>query len=388
MTATFASCRVFSPWSAERTRLATSWLEAIGASPVDVVRADLDASLPRARPRPLLDGVVRHTASVSSPHEPVSWTDISAYAESALANARAWAAAGSAWDLGYSGPAGLADHLALALTRGARLVPSWTAHLADLPTHTAEGTRNLEPVEDGPVLTTLHRILDHWQAPPPESGHATDWVLALIAAGADRIVVGSETLAETLLALPVWRARPGLADRITIWTRPPIPMPQDAHAPGVVRVSARVDARTSPALEPILRAYALLAPDERDRVRLVLTTTDGPATDGATAAAVRRHGLEDCVEVRADSGFPWRAGDFALIVDEPRPEGMPCFPALPADLADAEAGGIPVILLAPQDSPLTGRPAAAHLPFEHVSAARALLSRLAAQARQPATARE
>ncbi len=372
MTATLAISRAFSPWAAPAARAAAAWLAATGADPVDVVRADLDAVLPRARPRPEIDGVVRHTASVLAPHDPVRWTDLGTYADSALRAAHAWQAAGAVWGTGYSGPAGLADHLSLALLRAEGLVPTWTAQVSDLPTHAADGRRLLDTVEDDALLTRCRRALAAWAVPEPATDLVAHWVLALIAGGAGRIVVDSDDLAAALLSGPVWRDLPALADRVVVWAAAPVPMRQSLG--DVVRITGRADAVSLPLLDPVLRAYALLTGDERGRLRLALRTTEG----GLVAASLRRHGLEDAVDVLVDDGTPCVAGDFALILDRPGPEGQPCFPGPPADLAEAEAGGIPVILVAPQDSVRTRHPAAHHLPTEHVSAARALFSRLAA----------
>lgn len=386
MTATLVCSRVFSPWSAEPTRLAAAFLEDSTDGPVDVVRADLDATLPRARPRPAIDAAIRHTVSVGFPDDPATWADLGAYAESAVRTARAWRDEGDGWVAGYSGPMGLADHLSLALLRGLGVVPAWTAHVSDLPTHDAAGARRLDPVAEGALLATCRRLLGGWNVPLPTADLAADWVLALVAGGADRIVVADPALADALLTLPAWRDLPALADRIEVWTRPPVPMPRRVGADRI-RITTHVDALTLPILDPVLRAAALLPPGERDRIRLVLYAVE-PAP---VATALRRHALEDAVEVVVDDGSPCPGGDLALVVDPPVPDGMPCFPAPPADLADAEASGIPVILLAPQDSPRTRHPAAHHLPTEHVSAARALLSRLAEAPRQgspePTTAR-
>lgn len=410
MTATLACCWALTPWRLEAARSGAAWLEAVGAGPVDAVRADLDGLVSREQPRAPLDGRLRHTVSLSG-SLPRTWPEISAYAESAVRATRTWARSGVRWESGYSGTCGLADHLALALLRGNGTVPSWTAHLIDLPTHDPSGARLEAPVESGALLHTCARLLHAWEVPEPAGDQAADWVLALIAGGADRIVVGSAELADGLAASPGWAGAQGVRSRVEIWRRPAVrewaagagagiagagigaaeagmagaaAAGADA-AGGAVAITAIIDGPRLPMLEPVLRALVLLGRAEQERIRLTLVTDDAPAV----AVALRRHGLEDAVAVTspgahgpdlgaAATGPAARRTGLTLVVDAPVPAGLGWSPAPLPELADAEASGGEIILLAPQDSPLTRHAVAHHLPAEHVSAARALLSRLAA----------
>ncbi|MEI2775183.1 MAG: hypothetical protein V9G19_04280 [Tetrasphaera sp.] len=398
MTATLASCWACAPWRLEAARSAAAWLDAVGAGPSDVVRADLDGLATRESPRALMDRRLRHTVSLPAP-APETWQQLSAYAESAVRAIRAWARGGARWEAGYSGTSGLVDHLVLALARGNGTVPTWTAHLIDLPTHKPTGARRDAPVVQDALLHTCARLLRGWEVPEPASDQVADWVLALVAGGADRIVVGSPELADALAATPGWAAVRGVRSRVEVWARPPLRDADPGHA-GIsadggpagddrvpddrVHITGSVDAARLPVLDPVLRAVTLLERAERDRIRLTLVTDDV----APVATVLRRHGLEDEVAVvgpgtgrRATSPAPGgtaqRLRGLTLVVDAPTPEGLPWSPAPLPDLGDAEARGGEIILLAAQDSPLTRRPVAHHLPAEHVSAARALLSRLA-----------
>ena len=371
MTRVLASSRIFSPWYAEAATTASAWLVASGADSVDVIRADL-GSQARAVVRPEVDARVRHTTSIDSAEPPQTWADLATYAESAFTALTSWRAAGGAWDVGYSGPEGLGDHLVLALARARGLVPSWTAHLGRLPTHDAGGARINDVAEADDSLAGVCRgLAESWHVPFPRDGDLAPAMLALIAGGSDRIVVASEELAEILCASPQWRTIAGIENRIEVWARPGRTW-ERATVPGRTGITAYADSPRLPLLDPVLRAYALLDAAERARVGLTIATDD-PA---AATALVRLQALEEAVPVLAPAGVPAPCADLALVVDWPVPAGRAFDPVPPPELADAAASGVPVILLAPQDSPLTRAAVAHHLPTEHVSAARALLARL------------
>ena len=67
----------------------------------------------------------------------------------------------------------------------------------------------------------------------------------------------------------------------------------------------------------------------------------------------------------------------ALVLDPPAPEGLPWSPAGVPEVADYLAAGLPVVLVAEQDSPLTDATTVRHIPATHVSAALACLREFA-----------
>lgn len=457
VTGTLVSSWAFAPWRHEAARTSAAWLSAHAAAPYDVVRADLSDAVPRARPVPPIDAAIR--SSISLPYAaglalglapPRDWVAMERYAEAAHRAVVGWRSRGAEWDLGYSGPIGLVDHLLLAVLRDQDVIPRWVAHLDDLPTHGGTGAMSREAVAPGGLLVAAERILAGAGLPVPESDRVADLVLTLIAARADEIVVGGEALAAALLATPAWAPhRSALTTRLRRWTPTadgtsvagltPLPRagrargtgspPSDGlgesgrpvlagienaagRAPGaggepndglgelaspaadfriasttsgatagasaratagagVVRIAGWVPGTRAAAVVPLLTALSLLAPGERASIALHLAS-DAPA---ALAPLLRDLDLEEDVVVSDDfAGTP----DFALVVDRPAPEGLGWSPRELSELAEWHELGVPIIVLAPQDSPLTQTAAEHHLPTEHVNAARALLARFAA----------
>lgn len=380
--------------------------------------------MPRENPRPPIDAAVGRAASIAtSTSPPATWRAIEAYAARADAAVQTWVAAGASWDLAYSGPASLADHVVLGLMRARGAVPSWTAHFAALPTHSPGGQALTDEATDGALRDACVRGLIDGSASPRD---AVGMVLALVASQADQVVVATEELGRLLLELPALApARARLAERMTLWTRPAVIEPTGAagrispdgrpgaigagERPGVIAdeppgtidaddrpdrvdpaagasglgsgplvVTARVDETTLMQLRPVLVAYRDLGAGVHRRVRLRLLTNAAKAV----APELRRHHLEPLVAVAADPGPGVSArhaaeGAFALVLDAPAPAGRSWSPADLPELADHAALDTPVILVAPQDSPLTSAPVAHHLPAGHVSAAMALLDSLA-----------
>lgn len=421
VTGTLVSSWAFAPWRAQAARTAAAWLTTFAPQPFDVVRADLSDAVPRARPVPPVDAAIR--SSISLPYAagspapiaaPRDWVAIETYAEAAHRAVVGWRSRGAAWDLGYSGPTGLADHLLLAVLREQEVVPRWVAHLDDMPTHGETEAVGGEAVAPGALLVAAERILTDAGLALPDSDEVADLVLTLIAARADEIVVGGEALASALLTTSAWSPhRSALATRLRLWTPTAngasvaglaLP-PRPGHAPGagaepsdglgelvspasdsriasatagptagagVVQIAGWVPGSRAATVAPLLSALGLLSPDERAAIALHLVT-DESAT---LAPLLRDLDLENGVVVSDDfAGTP----DFALVVDRPSPEGLGWSPRELSELAEWRELGVPIILLAPQDSPLTHAAADHHLPTEHVSAARALLARLAAE---------
>lgn len=397
----------FAPWRHDAARTAAAWLGEHAPAPFDVIRADLSAAAPRARPVPPIDAAVRASFSLpdaATPGPPAgpprSWTAIETYAESAHRAVVAWRSGGTTWDLGYSGPIGLVDHVLLAVLREQDVVSRWVAHIDDLPTHLESGARDDDSVVEGGLLTAAERILAGAGFPIPQRGRVTELVLAVIAARADEIVVTGQGLVDALLATPAWAPhRSVLAPRLQVWTPPAdtgsvagLALPDAVPAgdsvpagpagsgagPGPLRIAGWVPGSRAPAVLPLLSALGLLEPEERAGVSLQVASDD-PA---ALTPALRDLGLEEKVVVGADFGGP---ADIALVVDRPVPDGLGWSPRVLPELGEWAALGVPVILVAPQDSPLTSAPAAHHLPTDHVSAARALLATLAnSRSLQPA----
>lgn len=379
MTSVLVSSWAFSPWRDEAATTAAARLLSDGARRLDVVRADLDDTRPREQPRPEVDDLIGRSISLPGhPVAPSTWAGIESYAAAAAGAVRAWQAAGVRWDGAYSGPAGLADHLVLALLRERAVVPGWTAHLTDPPNHLASGRALTATVSPGPLRTACRALLDA----DPVSDFLGDWALAVVAARADRVVVATAALGEHLLARAGAGPRDRLADRMEVWSRPACPVtaaPGGAGESGDVRVTARVDRDRLAQLQPVLTAYGLLPEAARPRLHLL---TNVPAD---VAVLLRESGLEGLVSLAPDLGpaasaATAAAGDYALVLDRPRPAGLPYALGDLPEIGDHAAYGTPVILLVPQDSPLTRLPVAHHVPDQHPSAVAALFSRLAGAA--------
>lgn len=364
MTHLLAASWASTPWRHEAATTSAAWLAGAGDGAIDLIRADLDGHLPREEPRPPFDTRPARTVSLAGGHPgPQTWADVAAYAQAGVTRAVAWAGtgSGSGWDEGYSGPVGLADHLILALLRQRGLVTRWTAHIIDLPTHDPGGRRRDDRVTEDALLAAVRRL-----APGEPAGDGVaDRILGLLAS-ADRVLAGSDALATHL------SEQHGL-DGIEVWERPGETQPPADRAPGI---RAAVDAARLPALGPVLAAYAQLTPAEQAALPLRLLT-NAPETVGPE---LRRRGLEARVSVGPDLCPAARSGaDFALVLDAPRPDGMAWSPAGIPELADHARSGTEVILLAPQDSPLTQAAVAHHVPADHPSAMLALLRGLAAR---------
>ncbi len=361
MSSHLACSWAFAPWRHEGATTAAAWLTAAGRDGCDVIRADLDAVVPRETPRPAIDATLGRTASLpGADRMPLTWAQLEAYAEAAVTTSRRWAG-DDGWADGYSGPVGLVDHLVMALLRSRSLVGRWTAHVIDLPTHEADGSRRLAEVTDGP----LREVVTALPGMNPRGPLVADWIVALIAT-ADEVLVGTPALAN---ALELPQAR--------VWQRPGVLVPpgyRRERTPGLI---CALDPARLATLGPVLTAYGMLSEAEMHRLPLHLVTND----PGAIGAELRRRGLEARVTVSADSTPMVRTGaDWALVLDLPRPDGMPWSPAGIPELADHTASGTPVILVCEQDSPLSRLPVAYHAPTDHPSAVFAVLRRLAATA--------
>lgn len=371
MSATLACCWAFSPWRHEAATTAAAWLEQASPGPLDVLRADLDSVGPRELPRPAIDARIRRSRSLLGTGLALDAPAIAAYAEQALTAARAWIAAHGAYQELYSGPAGLADHLVAALLRGEGAATRWTAHVADLPTHRPDGTSN-----DAAMNEALRALL-------PEPARRADTVVAASLAlldRADRIVVASAEIGELLRAHPAFTATAPM----TLWQRPGMTPPLDGDGisgldsgASIGALVATVDATTLARLDPILLAYSLLSREEQHQLPLrVYTNQPKPLGE-----LLRRRGVEARVSVAADPApgaalaHPARA---MLVLDGPVPQGRLWSPLPRPELADAAAAGVPVLLVAEQDSPLTALPGVRHIPAGHPSATVAVLRELAA----------
>ena len=388
MTVTLVSSWAFSPWRLEAATTAAAYLMSIGVDELDVVRADLDMRYVRENPRPAVDALLARVRSLPGyPQPPATWADLGSYAASAAQTADAWLASGCHWAQGYSGPGSGADHLTMALLRHRGVLPLWTAHLTGTLSHADDGRLLGERVGADPMRSAAREAL----TTRPPSDLVSDWLAALIAAHADMIVVASEHLRDHFLALPsVQPYRDRVADRVRVWSRPGVAAPSDgpsdrssdparsARETRHLVVTTRVDAERLPSLVPVLTAYGLLSAHDREQVQLRVLTND------PTGAAIqlRRSELEGLVSVEADASPVVSAeraaqGDFALVVDRPAPEGLGYALGDLPELADHAACGTAVILLCPQDSPLSRYDVAHHLPAGNVSAALALLRCLA-----------
>lgn len=369
MSTTLACCWAFAPWRHEAATTAAAWLTRSGATSLDVLRADLDARLPRETPRPAIDGQIARARSLRGGAMPVEARAVEAYAAAGLATAADWAADSGPWDQVYSGPMGLADHALAASVRADGLAGQWVAHVDPLPTHGVDGARLTAEMD----RALAARVLPLLPA-APDSPLVADWILALIAQ-ADVVLAGTEAAAQALGEHPAFAtARPAGAPPVVVWQRPGLlASPAYDQGPGVLSVA--VDAHRLPRLEPVLAAYAMLRPQEQAKVPLRIRTND-PRPVGA---ALRRRGLEPRVEIAADPSPAARlAGTrVALVVDAPPPEGARWSPAGMPELADYAAAGIPVVVLAEQDSPWSALPGVTHLPSDHPSAALAVLRALA-----------
>ena len=357
MSATLACCWAFAPWRSESATSAAAWLTRAQPHPLDVVRGDLDGLAPREQPRPAIDARIARSLSVPTAGQPLDAAAITAYVEASLRTVTDWAATG-AWEVVYSGPAGLADHVLAAAVREAGLAQRWTAHLRDLPTHGPGGARHLA-------------VLD---SADPGSGSVSDWVLGMLA-GADALVFETEALAEIVTCRPAFlAARTGSGPTVEVWQRPG-QLAGPGYRPAEGTLAVAVDAQRLARLEPVLTAYALLSPAEQSALPVRIHTNDA----GAIAAALRRRGLEGRIEMLGDLSPAARvqgAGG-ALVLDPPAPEGLPWSPAGVPEVADSLAAGLPVVLVAEQDSPLTDATTVRHIPAAHVSASLACLREFA-----------
>ena len=258
----------------------------------------------------------------------------------------------------------------------------WIAELSDPLTQRPNGERRPNPFPPNDILDAIEQAAAELGRPQWHGEgffEAVEWMAYALA---DEIIFTNENQRDFMLAdfYDKDLAKRALSvSRVSHHPVPPASMyelaaPSDALPVGPVTIAYFGRFYAVRGVEDLLNPFGALTPAERERLRLVIFTTDLEETREAVAS----HPASDCVEIH--DALPYfeflataKAADWLLLADAHRPAEFSVNPYLPSKLADYLGSGTPVWALAEPGSVLSREPVAAMSPLGDVEAAARVL---------------
>lgn len=258
----------------------------------------------------------------------------------------------------------------------------WTAELSDPLVQRPNGERRENPFPDNDILQEIEAAAQRLGRQGFEGEgffEAVEWMAYALA---DEIIFTNENQRDFMLADFYDSQLAERARSISTVSHHPVPPaslyevsePVDDLPSGVVTIAYFGRFYAVRGVGDILDPFAELDESERDRLRLLIFTTDIEET----RAAVADHPAGGCVEVRP--ALPYfeflataKAVDWLIVADAHRPPDFALNPYLPSKLADYVGSGTPVWALAEPGSVLSGEKVAATSPLGDVAAAAEVL---------------
>lgn len=333
---------------------------------------------------------VENQVVVDTPTYFSNWTAVESFCERGLAEIAARERVKGPYERVYSRVMWPASHFLAAAYKLRNPSVSWTAEFSGPVSRDAAGDERSAPVMPGPFRDLLTSGLEAQGIPVPASNNFLQWCEYLAYACADTIVFSHEGQRDHMLGYAaVGEIGDRAREKAVISPHPTLPpafYSMVGHPytvpPGVANIACfgRVDATGG--LDEVMTALQSLDQVTRDQVRLHVFTPDA----GVLHAHVDELGIASHVRVNPAVRFLAfldlaTAFDCLLVKDALTSAGDgPANVHLPPRWSDYAGAGRPVWGLVQPGSPLSAKPLTFTSPVGDVSAARNVLTELAAKA--------
>ncbi|PJI94252.1 hypothetical protein [Luteimicrobium subarcticum] len=333
--------------------------------------------------------LVTEDVTLATPTGFATWETIEPFAVAARARAATWLDGPGAPTWMYSRAQFAASNVAAALIAADRPGLTWVAEFSDPLSADVRGRVRRSPTDPGSaVADELRALLADAGVEVADTENGYELCEAVTFLRADRVLFTNDrqrafmtgrchdaSLRTRLDEVGVVVPHPTLDRSFYALEKPVVTL-----EPGPVHVAYFGNLYANRGLEDLLDAFALLAPEERRRLRFhVFTARPQDVTDAAAA-----RGVADVV--RAAPALPYLeflalsdTMDLLVVTDaDTRSQGMPVNPFLPSKVSDYLGSSARIWAVVEEGSALSELDVALRTPVGHVTAAAVALARLAA----------
>ncbi len=345
---------------------------------------------------PSLTGIagdlVNRFAALPTPSAFSSWQSITAYTAHGMRTAERWQREqGEPYRKMYSRAQFIASHFLAGRFKALNPDVEWVAEFSDPLSHDVLGQVRTAPMANDGLARVLAAQVGRAGFNVPEVGNANEWAEVVALSLADRIIFTNELQRDFMLSqLHDQRLAERAAAHAEVSPHPTLPrefysmVESDYRVEqGVVNIGYFGNFYANRGVGRLLDALELLAPDDRERLRLHVFTS---ATSGEDlTAVVDDRKLDKCVLVHPYAEFLEFLNladkmDLLLVNDAVTPPNGTVNPFLPSKWSDYKGSTTPVWAVIEEGSSLDAQPEgsiAVRTPVEHLTAYAQTLQRLA-----------